>query len=56
MSRRLSAHVLTLGDIRALLARANELGVPTEKYAVRVLPVDRSWRGHVYNISVEPYA
>lgn len=54
--RRLSARVLTLGDVRALIARANELGLPTEKYAVRALPVDRSWRGHVYSISVEPYA
>ncbi|WIV60909.1 hypothetical protein [Amycolatopsis nalaikhensis] len=54
--RRLSAHVLTLGDIRALLARADKLGLPTYQYAVRALPVDRSWRGHVYSISVEPYA
>ena len=54
--RRLSARVLTLGDVRALIARANELGLPTYQYAVRALPVDRSWRGHVYNISVEPYA
>lgn len=54
--RRLSARVLTLGDVRELIARANELGLPTYQYAVRALPVDRSWRGHVYNISVEPYA
>lgn len=54
--RRLSAQVLTLGDIRALLARADKLGLPTYQYAVRALPVDRSWRGHVYSISVEPYA
>lgn len=54
--RRLSARLLTLGDVRALIARANELGLPTESYAVRALPVDRSWRGHVYSISVEPYA
>jgi hypothetical protein len=45
-----------LGGIRPPLARANELGLPAEKYAVRALPVNRSWRGHVYNISVEPYA
>jgi hypothetical protein len=54
--RRLSARVLTLGDVRALIARADELGLPAEKYAVHALPVDRSWRGHVYSISVEPYA
>lgn len=54
--RRLSAHVLTLGDVRALIARADELALPTTGYAVRALPVDRSWRGHVYSISVEPYA
>ncbi|MGQ0773497.1 MAG: hypothetical protein ACT4NY_03615 [Pseudonocardiales bacterium] len=54
--RRLSAHVLTLGDVRALIARANELGLPTSGYAVHATPVDRSWRGHVYRISVEPYA
>lgn len=49
-------HHWSLGDVQALLARADELGLPTEKYAVRALPVDRSWRGHVYSISVEPYA
>lgn len=54
--RRLSAHVLTLGDVRALVARANDLGLPTEKYAVHATSVDRSWRGHVYRISVQPYA
>jgi hypothetical protein len=54
--RRLSARVLTLGDVRALITRANELGLPTEKYAVHANSVDRSWRGHVYRISVEPYA
>jgi hypothetical protein len=54
--RRLTARVLTLGDVRALIARANELGLPTYQYAVRALPVDRSWRGHVYSISVERYA
>lgn len=53
--RRLSARVLTLGDVRALIARANELGLPTSGYAVHATPVDRSWQGHVYSISVEPY-
>lgn len=45
--RRLSARVLTLGDVRALIARANELGLPTSGYAVHATPVDRSWRGSV---------
>lgn len=54
--RRLSARVLTLGDVRALITRANELGLPVDKYAVHANSVDHSWRGHVYGISVEPYA
>lgn len=37
-------------------ARADELGLSPAGYAVHATPVDRSWRGHVYSISVEPYA
>jgi hypothetical protein len=46
--------MLTLGDVRALLSRVDELGLPTENYAIRAAPVGRSWRGHVYSISAEP--
>lgn len=60
--RTFSAPTLTLGDVRTLIARVDELGLPAEQYVVRGLKVAwsygqnvyRSYGQNVYSISAEP--
>jgi hypothetical protein len=52
--RTFSAPTLTLGDIRTLSARVDELGLPAEKYVVRGVKVGWSYGQNVYGISAEP--
>jgi hypothetical protein len=52
--RTISAPTLTLGDVRTLIARVDELGLPAEKYVVRGAKVARTYGQHVSSISAEP--
>ena len=48
-----SARTLTLGDVRALLNRVAELGVPEDIYVMRALFVGRGNKYLVYRISAQ---
>jgi hypothetical protein len=49
-----SARRLLLRDLRALIDRVDELGLPTEDYVVRAMQVSRSFKLHVHSVSAEP--
>lgn len=51
--RSVSGSRLTLGDVRALVARVDELGLPTEKAQVRGSALPGGW-GLVYDLAVAP--
>lgn len=52
--RTISAPTLTLGDVRALITRVDELGLPTETYVVRGAKVAWTYGQHVSSISAVP--
>jgi hypothetical protein len=52
--RTYSAPTLTLGDVRTLIARVDELGLPADRYVVRGVKVAWSYGQHVYSISAGP--
>lgn len=53
--RKIVARKLTLGDVRTLVERADQLGLPTERYIVRALRV-RGSQEYVHSVSAEPRA
>lgn len=48
------ARRLLLRDLRALIDRVDQLGLPTDRYVVRAVQVSRSWKLHVHSVSAEP--
>ena len=52
--RTVSVPTLTLGDVRTLIERVDELGLPTEKYVVRGVKAAWTYGQHVHSISAEP--
>ncbi|SFQ82121.1 hypothetical protein [Amycolatopsis rubida] len=53
---RIPVPTLTLGDVRTLIERVDELGLPTEKYVVRGVKAAWTYGQHVHSISANPLA